>query len=149
MLATIYSGVVPGDTPFRNITKNAPARRGAVPDRSLRGRWRVRLERVKDFELPGVPAAKVDRITVKIVAPPRAAQDVLRGKLDYMLDPPPPDMLREVRSKHADRYRESPTEGIELLLPELEHPALRQARRAACREPRHQPRMPWLACTAV
>ena len=65
---------------------------------------------MEDFELPGVPAAKLDKITMKVVAPPRAAQDVLGGKLDYMQDPPPPDLLREVRS-HADRYREVPTEG--------------------------------------
>ena len=105
------------------------------------------LERVEDFELPGVPAAKVDRITMKVVAPPRAAQDVLRGKLDYMLDPPPPDMLREVR-QHADRYREVAHGGHELFLPELERPALRQARRAAGGEPRASARTLWLACTA-
>ncbi len=109
-LATLYSGVVPGDTPFRNLTRTPPP--GVGPFRIARssGGGGFVLERVEDFELPGVPAAKVDRITMKVVAPPRAAQDVLRGKLDYMLDPPPPDMLREVR-QHPDRYRESPTEG--------------------------------------
>ena len=112
VLATIYSGVVPGDTPFRNMTKTPPP--GVGPFRIARttSNSGFVLERVKDFELPGVPAAKVDKITVKIVASPRAAQDVLRGKLDYMQDPPPPDMLPEVRSKHADRYREQPTAGI-------------------------------------
>ena len=109
-LATLYSGVVPGDTPFRNLTKTPPP--GVGPFRIARssGRSGFVLERVEDFELPGVPAAKLDKITMKVVAPPRATQDVLRGKLDYMQDPPPPDLLREVRS-HADRYREVPTEG--------------------------------------
>ena len=68
MLATIYSGVVPGDTPVPEHDEDAPARRGPVPDRSrIPPNSGFVLERVKDFDLPGVPAAKVDKITVKIV----------------------------------------------------------------------------------
>ena len=110
VLATLYTGVVPGNTPFRNLTKKPPPGVGAFRIARSSGGGGFVLERVEDFELPGIPAAKVDRVTMKVVAPPRAAQDVLRGKLDYMLDPPPPDMLREVRS-HPDRYREVPSEG--------------------------------------
>ena len=32
---------------------------------------------------------------------------MIRGKLDYMQDAPPPDLLPRVRHDHADRYRES------------------------------------------
>ena len=32
---------------------------------------------------------------------------MIRGKLDYMQDAPPPDLLPRVRRDHADRYRES------------------------------------------
>jgi peptide/nickel transport system substrate-binding protein len=31
---------------------------------------------------------------------------VIDGRLDYMQDPPPPDLLGEIRSEHTDRYRE-------------------------------------------
>ena len=34
---------------------------------------------------------------------------MISGKLDYMQDPPPADLLPEVRSKYKDRYREQPT----------------------------------------
>ena len=111
VLATLYAGVVPGDTPFRNLTRTPPPGVGPLRIARSSGNRGLVLERVKDFELPGVPAARVDKITLKIVAPPRAAQDVLRGELDYMQDPPPPDMLGDVR-RQAEGYREHPTSGI-------------------------------------
>lgn len=112
VLATTYAGVVPSDTPFVNLTKRpAP---GFGPYRIVRstpGREFV-LARTKDFDLPGIPAGNVERITVRIVTnPARQAQDVRRGRLDYMQDPPPADMLRTIKAEHPDRFREFVTPG--------------------------------------
>jgi peptide/nickel transport system substrate-binding protein len=107
-LATIFSGLVPSRTRFENLTKRPPPGVGAyVIARSSPNREFV-LRRNEDFDIPGIPSGELDRITVRIVtSPDRQAQDVIRGKLDYMQDPPPPDLLPRIRRDHADRYRES------------------------------------------
>jgi peptide/nickel transport system substrate-binding protein len=106
-LATNFAGLVPGDTPFRNLTTDPPPGVGpyrivrSVPNRDFA------MERNRHFEVPGIPAGHVDRIVTRIIPnAAREAQDVIRGKLDYMQDAPPPDLLPEIRRRHGDRYRE-------------------------------------------
>jgi peptide/nickel transport system substrate-binding protein len=106
ILGMLFAGVVPGDTPFENQTKNPPPGIGqykitsSVPNRELV------LERNENFpDIPDVPAAKLDKITIKIIKDQRRqTQDVIRGDLDWIVDPPPADLLPEVRTKYADRY---------------------------------------------
>jgi peptide/nickel transport system substrate-binding protein len=110
VLAMNFAGLVPGDTPFENMTKRPPPGVGpykiteSVPNRQFV------LEKNKLFDVPGIPKGYVDKITTKIIkSAQRQAQDVISGKLDYMQDPPPADIKPEVKAKYSDRYEEITT----------------------------------------
>jgi peptide/nickel transport system substrate-binding protein len=110
VLAMTFAGVVPDDTPFENLTKSPPPGIGpykiteSVPNRQFV------LERNPRFDIPGLPEGKVERITTRIVTSgTRAAQGVISGELDYMQDPLPADIKREIKAKYSDRYEEHPT----------------------------------------
>ncbi len=112
VLAMPFAALVPGDTPFKNLTENPPPGVGqykiteSVPNRQFV------LEKNKLFpDLgPDNPPAKIDKITALIVKnAQRQAQDVISGKLDYMQDPPPADIKPEVKAKYSDRYEEITT----------------------------------------
>src|SRR5262245_29392429 len=87
VLAMNFAGVVPGDTPFENLTKTPPPGVGpykiteSVPNREFV------MQRVKTFNVPGLPKGHIDTITTKIVkSTEQQAQDVISGQLDYMQD---------------------------------------------------------------
>ena len=107
VLATNFSGMVPGDTSFEILSKNPPPGVGpykytkSVPNREFV------MQKNDLFNLPGIPKGNVDTITTKIIKnQDRVTQDVINGQLDYSHDPPTADLLPEVRSKYKDRYRE-------------------------------------------
>jgi peptide/nickel transport system substrate-binding protein len=112
VLAMWFAGLVPGDTPCKNMTKDPPPGVGSfMVTKSVPNREFV-LEKNPHFpDLgPDIPAAKLDKITTKIVkSAQRQAQDVISGKLDYMQDPPPADIKPEVKAKYSDRYAETTT----------------------------------------
>jgi peptide/nickel transport system substrate-binding protein len=102
-----FAGLVPGDTPFENLTKDPPPGIGpyaiteSVPNR------RFVLERNHRFDIPDIPRGNLERITTLIVkSRMRQAQDVIAGKLDFMSDPPPPDIKPEIKEMYSDRYEE-------------------------------------------
>jgi peptide/nickel transport system substrate-binding protein len=106
-LATNFAGLVPGDTPFRNLTTDPPA--GVGPYRIIRSvpNRDFVMERNRQFEVAGIPGGQIDRIVTRIIPnPTRQAQGVIRGEFDYMQDAPPPDLLPEIRTRYGDRYRE-------------------------------------------
>jgi peptide/nickel transport system substrate-binding protein len=109
-LAMPFAGLVPSDTPFRNLTKDPPPGVGpyaiteSVPNRQFV------MERNDGFEIEGIPAGKIDTITTEIVSSTaRQAQDVISGDLDYMQDPPPADLKPEIKGSYGDRYEEHVT----------------------------------------
>ena len=108
VLAMDFAGIVPGDTPFENASKNPPA--GVGPFKLENVRQNRGFELVKNASVPkidGIPAAKLDRVTVDVIKyQARQTQDIIGNKLDYALDPPPPDQLRTVKSQYKDRYEE-------------------------------------------
>jgi len=110
VLAMNFSGIVPGDTPFKNMSSDPPPGVGPYAiTRSVPNREFV-MEKTDNFDIPDIPKGNVDQITTKIIkSAERQTQDVIDGKLDYMQDPPPADLLPEVRSQYADRYEEHPT----------------------------------------
>jgi peptide/nickel transport system substrate-binding protein len=136
VLALPLATPVPGDTPFRNMTKQPPPGTGQfVITKSDPNREFV-LERNPEFEslgIEGVPPAKLDRITVKIIVDKaKQAEDVLSGKLDYMLDSPPPDLLPSVRERAGDRYEEHVTANTNWFflngrVPPFDDPRVREA----------------------
>jgi peptide/nickel transport system substrate-binding protein len=112
VLAMWFVGLVPGDTPCKNLTENPPPGVGpykvteSVPNRQFV------MEKNANFpDLgPDIPPGNVDKITGKIIkSAQRQAQDVISGELDYMQDPPPADIKPEVKAKYSDRYREQTT----------------------------------------
>ncbi len=112
VLAMWFVGLVPGDTPCKNLTESPPPGVGpykvteSVPNRQFV------MEKNTNFPDLGedIPAGHVDKITTKIIkSAQRQAQDVISGELDYMQDPPPADIKPEVKSKYSDRYREITT----------------------------------------
>jgi peptide/nickel transport system substrate-binding protein len=110
VLATTFAGLVPGDTPFENMTKDPPPGVGpyeivkSIPNREFT------MQQVKGFDIPDIPKGNVETITTEIVkSPARQAQDVIAGKLDYMQDAPPTDLTAEIKARYSDRYKQWPT----------------------------------------
>jgi peptide/nickel transport system substrate-binding protein len=107
VLGMNFAGIVPGDTPFRNLSKEPPPGVGpymiteSVPNRQFV------MERNPNFDIPDVPKGNIDTITTEIIkSAERQTQDVINGELDFMQDPPPADLLPEVREQYSDRYEE-------------------------------------------
>lgn len=108
VLAMNFAGIVPGDTPFRNMTRNPPPGVGpykitrSVPNRGFT------LEKVPEFAdygIEDVPTGNVDKIDVTIVKnQQRQTDDIINNKVDYLIDPPPADRLREVQDKAEGRF---------------------------------------------
>ena len=113
ILAMNFAGLVPGDTPFKNMTEDPPPGVGpyeiteSIPNRDFV------MEKSPNFasmDIPDIPTGSVDKITTEIIkSPQQQAQDVLDNKLDYMQDPPPADLLPTVKEQAADRYSETTT----------------------------------------
>ena len=110
LLALTLATPVPADTPFENTTKRPPPATGPFEITRSEPNREFVLERNPKFEslgVEGVPPPKLDRITVKIIADKaKQAEDVLTGKLDYMYDSPPPDLLPTIEKRAGDRYEE-------------------------------------------
>lgn len=108
LLAVPFAGIVPGRTPFENASRNPPPGVGAYKlegVRQGRGYRLARNERFPGFE--GVPKPRLDSIEVEVKqSQRRATEDIVENRADWMIDPPPPDQLREVKTRYADRYEE-------------------------------------------
>jgi peptide/nickel transport system substrate-binding protein len=107
VLAMNFAGIVPGDTPFENLSADPPPGVGpykftkSVPNREFV------MEKNAEFNIPGIPKGNLDTITTQIVkSAERQTQDVISGKLDYMQDPPPADLLPQVKAEYSDRFKE-------------------------------------------
>jgi peptide/nickel transport system substrate-binding protein len=107
VLAMNFAGIVPGDTPFKNLSADPPPGVGPYMfTRSVPNREFV-MEKNPNFNIPGISKGNLDTITTKIVkSAERQAQDVISGELDYMQDPPPADLLPQVKEQYSDRYED-------------------------------------------
>lgn len=107
VLATTFAGLVPASTPVENQTADPPPGVGPYEIVESSPNRQFTLQRVEGFDIPDIPAGNVDTIETRIVGSvARQAQDVIDGELDYMQDPPPPDLLAEIRESHDDRYKQ-------------------------------------------
>jgi peptide/nickel transport system substrate-binding protein len=111
MLAMPFAGLVPSDTPFEILTKNPPPGVGPMMLTNVKGSRSFVLEKNPNYtEIPGVPPAKLDKITVNVVQEnERAVRDVLANKADWMDDPGPGDAIREFKQKAPERYTDQVT----------------------------------------
>ena len=119
ILAMNFAGLVPGDTPFENLTEDPPPGVGpyeiteSVPNRQFV------MEKVDGFEdlgIEGIPPGHVDTLTTSIIKDQsQQTQDVLDNELDYMQDPPTADLKPTVNAEvgpdgsEAQRYEEFTT----------------------------------------
>jgi peptide/nickel transport system substrate-binding protein len=113
VLAMNFAGIVPSDTPFENLSADPPPGVGpymfteSVPNREFV------MEKNPNFNIPGIPKGNVDTITTKIVkSAERQTQDVISGELDFMQDPPPADLLPQVKAEYSDRYEDQETVNV-------------------------------------
>jgi peptide/nickel transport system substrate-binding protein len=145
VLAMVFAAPVPSTTPFSNLADSPPPGVGPYRYANVRPGRDFVLERNGRFGVPGIPKAGISPIDVRIEKSlQRQAEDVIRNDLDYMQDPPPPDILPKVRAAASGRYAEyaSPTTVFFFLnhrTPPFDDPRVRQAaeyaldRRAAVR----------------
>jgi len=108
VLAMDFAGIVPSSTPFKNLTANPPPGVGpyeitsSVPNR---GFTMKKVPQFASFNIPDIPTGYLDEVDVKIVKnQQRQIDDVLQNKVDFVLDPPPADRIREVNDKAKGRY---------------------------------------------
>ncbi len=111
VLALNFAGLVPGDTPFQNRTRDPAPGVGAYRIEDVRAGRGFELVKVPGFAVGDIGAAKLDRISVRVVANRRRqTQDTIANKIDYMIDQPAPDQIRMVRDRYSGgRYREYAT----------------------------------------
>ena len=136
ILAMWFAGIVPSDTPFKNLTEDPPPGVGpfmiteSVPNRQFV------LEKNPEFEalnIPDIPVPALDKITTQIIKnASQQAQDVLDNKLDYMQDPPPADLKPTVIEQADDRYEEFATSStyywfMDSQYPPFDDPLVREA----------------------
>jgi peptide/nickel transport system substrate-binding protein len=108
ILTMDFAGIVPGDTPFENQTKNPPPGVGPYKLANVRVNRGYDLVKVPGFDVADQQVGKLDKIEVQIIKNRRRqTQDVIQNKIDYMNDPPAPDQLRDVRAQYTGkRYEE-------------------------------------------
>ncbi len=142
VLAMNFAGLVPGDTPFKNLTEDPPPGVGpyeiteSVPNRQF---VMEKVDGFADLGIEGIPAGHVDKMTTSIIKnQTQQAQDVLNNELDYMQDPPPadfkPTVLEQVGPDGAEeqRYEEFITTSTYYFfmrndLPPFDDPKVREA----------------------
>jgi peptide/nickel transport system substrate-binding protein len=96
------------NAPFKNMTSTPLPGVGpykmtsSVPNRGFT------LEKNADFasfNIPDIPTGQMDKVDIKIVKNQhRQVQDVLQNKVDWLIDAPPADQIREVADKAKGRY---------------------------------------------
>ncbi len=108
VLGMDFAGIVPGNTPFENLTKNPPPGVGPFKIEDMRQNRSYSLVRNENFpQIEGIPSPKLDRVDVTIVKnQERQVQDIIQNEVDWAIDPPPADQLRQVKEQHADRFEE-------------------------------------------
>jgi peptide/nickel transport system substrate-binding protein len=108
ILAMPFASVVPGDTPFKNMTKDPPAGVGPYKFTNVQINRGYDLVKVPTFNVADQATGKLDTIKVEVIKNRRRqTQDTIQNKIDYMNDPPAPDQLRDIRATYTDkRYKE-------------------------------------------
>jgi len=108
ILTMVFASLVPGDTPFKNMTSDPPPGVGPYKFENVRINRGYDLVKMPDFNVADQAKGKLDTIKVEVIKNRRRqTQDTIQNKIDYMNDPPAPDQLRDIRAQYTDkRYQE-------------------------------------------
>ena len=114
VLASDYAGLVPGDTPFKNMSTDPPPGVGPYKLANVDLRRGFDLVKVPGFSVPGLQAGKLDKLTLTVYSSNRrATQDAIANKIDFMTHPPATDQITAVREKYAGaRYKQLPVSAV-------------------------------------
>jgi peptide/nickel transport system substrate-binding protein len=107
VLGLIFSAPLPSQTPFKKLNAAPPVGAGPYRYQSADPIHGLVLVRNPAFNVAGLPKGHIQQITVKVIGSQQTqAVEVLHNALDFMIDPPPADMLSRVRRQARQRYRE-------------------------------------------
>lgn len=109
-LATLYAAPLPAGTPDEDLSAHPPPASGPyeiVASRPGRG-WEYARNpewaKVDGPAMPRLPSGHFDRIEVHVIHNPETqVNEVERGEADWMVNPPPPDRLAELRRRYLGR----------------------------------------------
>jgi len=117
VLALPFGALLPPDTPLEDQTQHPPPATGPYVITEVRpGRsWEYERNPVwaknNGPALPQLPDGHVDRISFEVRANPSSqVEEVERGEVDWMKNPPPPERYAAVRDRYeGTQFREDPT----------------------------------------
>jgi peptide/nickel transport system substrate-binding protein len=109
-LAEPYSAPVPASKiKYSSMTKDPPPGYGTFSLKVIDPSREFVLTRYKDFNIPGMEKARLDKITGVISSNvSKMTQDVINGELDFMTEDPTGDLLPTVKAKYKDRFSLNP-----------------------------------------
>jgi peptide/nickel transport system substrate-binding protein len=109
-LALLSAAPLPPDTPHKDLSAEPPPGTGpyiivnSQPGRGWEYRRNPVWAKTNGPLLPAIPDGHYDDINVRVIANTETAvNEIIRGKIDWMEEPPPPDRYQEL----SDRYKGS------------------------------------------
>jgi peptide/nickel transport system substrate-binding protein len=117
VLALMYAAPLPPDTPAEDQTANPPPATGPYvvtkvkPGRSWEYERNPAWAAANGEAMPQLPGGHVDRIEFEVRSNPTTQVDeVERGQVDWMKNPPSPDRYQEIKERfEGTQFREEPT----------------------------------------
>jgi peptide/nickel transport system substrate-binding protein len=107
-LATLFAAPLPADTPRKDLSADPPPGTGPYVIASSKpgDDWTYKRNpewaKVNGPRLSGIPDGYYDNIDVKVIRNAEiAVNEVIKGKVDWMEEPPPADRFQEL----SDRYK--------------------------------------------
>jgi peptide/nickel transport system substrate-binding protein len=135
-LAMTFAGLVPGETPFEDLTADPPPGVGPYVITVSEPNREFVLERnpvFDELDIPDIPTGSLETITTRIVGDEREqAEAVLDGELDYMQGRPPAEFEAEIAERASDRYERQATASTDYFFldarrPPFHDPLVREA----------------------
>jgi peptide/nickel transport system substrate-binding protein len=117
LLGLEYASLLPPDTPDEDMTAHPPPATGPYvitdvrPGRSWEYARNPAWAKPNAEALPQLPGGHVDKIVFKVQPNTSTqVQEVERGQIDWMKNPPPPDLYADVKQRfEGSQFREDPT----------------------------------------
>jgi peptide/nickel transport system substrate-binding protein len=120
VLALMYAAPLPPDTPAEDQTASPPPATGPYmvtkvkPGRSWEYERNPAWAAANGEAMPQLPGGHVDRIEFEVRSNPTTQVDeVERGEVDWMKNPPSPDRYQEIKERYeGTQFREEPTVSV-------------------------------------